>query len=716
MSDGAYCHSSRSSRRPSDKWRPHYKGARSISSTNRSMMAATGTPARLKKTKHFSDETYGVAQRLHDILRQSETINYDLQREMRSLADSCSSEKEFCLIDDHRGINVVQRAVIKHASSILEHFVYRGFDLGLKKTCSNPLHLACQLGYSDIVSLFMGGDFDPTIRSSVCLISGEKCDECKPGGISTFILRRPYNNVQYFYTPIEISVTNDRDDILAMWLDHPIYSKYASTSNILFLACQEMASKCVGKLAIKLPRLLRHRNADGENALSVAAVKSEKCLQVLLNSGITWTDDDLYNCSPGGYSLLHRYFKSYIQCPVDITKLAFQVGSVDQFVNQRDRCGDTLLLILSRQVSRHPSLLQNTNSNSSQIREQRDQNNHEKQDQIFHTIQNLVHLGADYSVTNNIGESVLHVLLKSEGGGLMSSDFYSVLPEVNRTLEFFLSEGADVDIHNDMVATPLIWAVHALCSMESSTIEKIWPEMFYCFRLLLKHGANPNAQDEKGIGVLTFLLTVTQRWMTQCMYNMDMAKRILSYLADMLALFFQHGLRPSREILDLSTKQIATLCNINITDLRFFQGIRNLLVPFLLHGINPNALHMVCQTIDETDVPCQLHAQFYLARAFILHRQHEGVFNFFSIFENTLEQTKLNHILKSLKVILSGNFEDNDQQTSDCMTALGQITSQTRSLKSLCRITISNSLSWELGEKARCLPIPKVMINYIINI
>jgi hypothetical protein len=239
----------------------------------------------------------------------------------------------------------------------------------------------------------------------------------------------------------------------------------------------------------------------------------------------------------------------------------------------------------------------------------------------------------------------------------------------------------------------------------------------YCFSLLCKHGADPNIPDEKGISIITLILTAVNRWISQCDTDTTRALTTLSHMQDLFTLFFRHDLDPSDDVIDLCTKQVAILCNINGSDGSFLPGVRNLLIPFFTAGINPNTSKMVIETEDNYAVPCKLHAQFYLARSFIIHRRDGLMFDFFSIFENSLDRECYNSLLNAICKILAKNFEDNiSYETTKCIRDLNAKKQCVRTLKQLVRISIAKSLNWKLTQRVPLLPLPRLMKSYLLDL
>ena len=390
-------------------------------------------------------------------------------------------------------------------------------------------------------------------------------------------------------------------------------------------------------------------------------------------------------------------------------------------MNAKDRAGNVPLHLLLRQVGRRTAIPGYVPQNERDPIAFQQGKQEDRDDEIFNCIKLLAQSGADLDAVNNSGEGVLHLLLRNDFYrtlyGMSTGYYCGVLPEINRVLEYLLSMGVDANAECDQVSSPLTWAAHVLCSMEAPAVEIVWPQVWSLFKVLFDYGANPNMQDEKGISIVTLMLTAANRWMMQCTDSVDRAQRILRCIAELLNQFFDHGFSPSDDVLDLCMKQVAILCNISLMDSHYLIGVRALMLPFITNGNNPNNLHLVTEDNNMPNTPCRLHGQFYLSRAFIIHREHAGMFNFFTVLENTLVQERLGRLVRNICQILSSNFEENAyRDTARCIDSLKERSRTVRPLKVLCRLTVANCMAWQLKERAPCLPLPPQLKNYIKNI
>lgn len=432
-------------------------------------------------------------------------------------------------------------------------------------------------------------------------------------------------------TPLQIALEHDRVNVVRLLLTHDASRGLVDASRALFDACNKGADACLALLVRRFPERACDRDDRGQSLLCAAFLRSERCGRALLDSGvIRWPDDVLLNCSGRHETLMHVIYRSPC-CDrlCDVTRLAFDAGFPLEQLDARDRYGNTPLLVLIRQVGRQVCVVGALpHGGSRRDRELRDKEQEEHDEQLFESLQLLVDSGADPCATNDAGEGALHLLLADSVNrrlyGMRVGYYNSVLPQINRVLEYLLRHDVDVNRPTVHGATPVTWAAHLLCSFDAFDIEVNWPALWYCFRLLCRQGADANLTDEKGIHIVTLTLTAVNRWLTQCAGDSARAGRILQHVHELLELFFRHGSVPPDDIVDLGMKQVAILCNVAMPGADFLGSVRRLLLPFVAHGVDPSNMRIVtesaCADNDDPDrqVPCKLNAQFYLARAFII--------------------------------------------------------------------------------------------------
>ena len=436
-------------------------------------------------------------------------------------------------------------------------------------------------------------------------------------------------------TPLQIALEHDRVHVTRLLLTHNASRSRVDTSRALFYACNKGADACLALLVRRFPERATERDDCGQSLLCAAFLRSERCGRALLDSGVAkWPEYLFLNCSNRQETLLHVVYRSPCCDRVcDVTRLAFDAGFPTERLDARDRYGNTPLLVLIRQVGRQVCVVGALPlSGSRRDRELQEKEQEEHDEQLFECLQLLVDAGADPRATNDIGEGALHLVLADvvnrRAHGVRFGYFNSVLPQINRVLEYLLRrDGVDVNRPTAHGATPVTWAAHLLASFDAFDIELSWPALWYCFRLLCRRGADANLTDEKGIHIVTLILTAANRWLTQCAGDGARACRILRHVHELFELFFEHGSVPPDDIVDLSMKQVAILYNVATTGIEFLSHVRGLLMPFVVHGVDPSNMRVVtesaCSAEDGDDdpdrqVPCKLNAQFYLARAAII--------------------------------------------------------------------------------------------------
>lgn len=631
--------------------------------------------------------------------------------------------EEITSITDHAGCNLVQRAVRRNCHEFIEYLLMRGYHMrNLKMSQNHPLYMACRAGHIKIVCLFLdyGADISSYSTSGNASNQGPRLSQNSSSQFNVHVGK---------CSPLYAAISKDQVEIVKILMTRNPSRRPEIDFKTFQFACSHGAKSSLAFLIQFAPYELSKRDKDGNTLLSYAFGKSDECGRVLLETAaVCWPRDILEDCSGKQETLLHVMYKSCVnENMAELTKLAFSKGLSRECINKQDKNGHTPLHILMKQVGRK---LAAAYSSFSPLMSGRRVNMNSPHlvcvdDHMFETVSLLVNEGADLHLKNRVDETVLHHLLQDTFlrrlHGMPSVYYHNILPEINKILGYLLSKGAEVDSHSSIVSTPLMWLARIVCSMQSTEIDACWPEILYSFRSLVQYGADPNVEDEKGISVVSLLLTAVSRWLHQCSPGNDLecAYRILKYVQELLGLFFSHGLCPRVEVLNLCMKQIALLCNIGVHENDFQLGIKNLLLPFVCHGINLNHLEMITDCPENPGIPCPLSAQFYLARGLIIHCDDGGMQTFLTLFEHSLQQDCLNRFIMALCNILVTNFMDDAQQGKGAITNTIHILQgwvhQPRSLKVLCKIRVCCSLAWKLNQSTPFLPLPSALKNFIAS-
>ena len=684
-----------------------------------------------------------VAERVISVLKESNPKSGLSEAQLNiciQLLDSCDSSSPVAVHVEDTGYDIIQRVVAKGEVALLEYLLKRKFDLALnKRPCSSLLNIAVKYGHTAAIErlLDVGARLDH--RSTVCypakhyvLNRGRSDLVCDYRCVGCCVQEK-----KDLKTALHVAVQQNNLTVLQVLLDHRRAQMDAVEpimKRILEFACLKGALNCIPFLIQCCPREINQVDSKCRNLIELSFLTSEACGMRFLAEATNYDlEKNIVNSVPSGHysgSLLHFIF-SQENCIhfLDITKMMLKAGFERQNLRSVDTQKNTLLHLLMLQVGKRianiliqHSLWQADTTSPDSYEEILKKLEQTKEEQLFACMKFLIENGVEIDALNTMGESIVHKLLHNcfylNVSGF--STFCKILPQIIKILEYLLRSGFDASVSSDDVSSPLNYLVHTISSFSAEHLDSIWPNIWYLFTVLLKHGADPNVTDERGINNVSFLLTTLHRWLNYGLISDSSSEhnelpiRTINRIQDLLLLFFQYGLKPKQEVLELCCKQVAILCNIKCQDSEFIECVKGIFKPFFLNGVNPNSLRMITENDRSYGVPCQLHAQFYLARSFVIHRHTDAMVQFFSIFTNTLEREKLNCLLGGLCKILQENFDNTEvHQHSLCIEQVMNIRKSVRSLKVLSRICIANALSWKIEERKVLLPLPKYLTVYL---
>ena len=597
------------------------------------------------------------------------------------------------IVDSSRRLQLMQWSVIRGWMILLERLLQRGHAADVDHDCNGPLHLACKLGDALAVKLLIQHGANVNARSTACY----------PTSSLHLVNDSPYGPSTYCYvhlksSPLQIALAHDSVQVVKLILEHPACRHQIDQTLVLHQACQCDAKACVEYLAERVPSAINVRDPrSGETPLYIALMASEQCARIMLQGAVTIEAGILTNCSGKGDCALHTLYVS-AACPSLLAMtLMLQERAVD-LVNCRDRADNTPLHLLCARAG--PLVAQR-------------HDNEDHQSDIYLCVKYLLNRCKDVTAVNRKGETFVHALLGNWLHNLNLGKFVVSMGEPNRILQLLLSHGVDPNAASDEVCTVTNKLVNCTCSLDACTVSVVAPELLKSVVCLCEHKADLNMPDEKGIYMVTRLLTACNRWLNHCTEDDSCTLAILSGVRNILETLFTHGMRPPEDILRLSVKQLAIISNINFQGDNFGQDLKLMLSLILCSGLNPNLMKAVCDG-RATDTNKADDIQYFVARGFVIHRQHEGMLRFFSIFEDTLTQPKLNWFIWMLTEILASDFQETVlKRTADSVSALERCSRRPRSLLVLSRIAVNNAIYWDVLNKKRELPLPGKMQDYL---
>ena len=609
------------------------------------------------------------------------------------------------------GYDLLQLFAAHGLYETVEHTLQLGYNVSLlTRPCSSPLHLACKNHHFNITELFLRHGAELNCSSTTCFPSEHllvsASDVCEDA----------YSNPQMRWTQctskrqslISLALCSDNVDMIHVLMQED-YLKCLDTRMVLYDACERKAVRCLEFMVPLLPEQANQRYGfqDNLSLFSIAFSKSVNCGRVLLQSNISWKQDVILRVNASCESLLHLVLQ-YPDMPLfySMVQVTLEKYLMNEHINALDLNGNSPLLVLLRMIGRQITPV------SKQYRKN-------VGGEMFDILRYLVHQGADVHVRNKAGKTVLHVLLPED------IDYYPTvcvqsLPEINRVIEYLLQFNIDLNNYSAHVTHPLVWAVKILSRFSVYTLETAWSPFYDMVSLLLDHGATPNVEVERGIHIINIIFSAVSHWLKQSTADgsLECGCCMLHHMTSVIRKLLEHGMHISGDVLELCIKQIMILCNIGMPQESLIrsdvlvQQIGMILRLFFVHGVDPHKLEMVTEQQADS-APSQLHALFYLARAFIVHKHTNSMFQILSILECSLNQRHLNNLLTSLCVVLTNNF-NLDQDTSECIRCIRARQTNARSLQTLCKVIVSEQLNWQLRDRVPLLRLPKELLGFLL--
>ncbi len=635
------------------------------------------------------------------IVQRAPRLN-ELER-IRDLLYSMYDDGDVTSEIDESGLNIIQWMVIWNCHELLAEVLFtKGYWHNINSyPCNAPLHLACKFGHREMVKTLLENGADVNMKSTACY---------PMRGLHTVVRPQHYHTralcfVRASDKPIKVAFRRDNIEVVKELLENDNSSSLIDTTCLLHDACKVDAKRCVEYLISMFPEKINERRpGNGETPLEVAIWNAEACAEILLESGALVEDDVLRDCTGKRQTVLHVIYSSP-SCihPYSLSQLIEQSYQLKDLITCRDRAGNTPLHVLFRNVGKRIA-------------------DREKQmmrdNETFECVKFLLDKGADPHILNNRGENCLHLLFEDNTArslyGMAAEYHRVVLEEVNKILMLLLNCRPEMDLnhYSEHVSSVCNRVIRILCSMEEYQVKSAGCKILNSLTILCKHGADPTIPDEKGIYIVTRILTAANRWLSHSADDASCAQGVFASTKELVDLLFKFGHQTPFEILKLAVKQVAIMTNIHFRNANFMEHLDNLLIAVFNAGLDPNYLGDSKIKIKESARADDV--TYFIARAFVIHKYSEAVVVFFHIFQDNMTQDNFNKFKNIIFHLLRTEFSDTSQlNTNDAIKMLEKRFYKPRSLLSLCRAEINHALRWQLTDNAQTLPLPTEVKQYL---
>lgn len=665
--------------------------------------------------------------------------------ELKSMLCSLPSNEDILSIVDGSGFNLLQRAIIHKKKDILNILINKNVDLN-RGGCSPPLHLACYLGYADMVEYLLENGAKPDLSAGLCYPNPHVPISYRLKNMGRTTL---YHCQLQTYTPIQFALNGDHVVCIKFLLD-ALSQDNVKDDNAIFMglqnACCLGSLKCIKCLLMRYPEMINRQDTDGLTPLLMAVHWGEESLHFLLERGAC-----IKKLSKKGETALHRLYRNQQDGPLSIfntTDFLMKRG-LDNFINHQDAEKETPLNLLighisysGRRFSEHMSL----GMPQWQLQEI-------YQKQVIQAIQLLLDGGARVDLGNSSGQQPVSKLIHIALQTLLTHGFKTYLMRkmytclktgvpvsykidfsiMQQALSLLLEYGARPNTECPAGHTPLNTLLQCLTHGDVTELCSQSDGFIGCAEELLLKGGNPNFPAEREGAWASFLAGVALQHVEQPIGKLsEVNPAFVAFLNRILLTLLKHGIEP------------------NTTDCKkrpFLQGgDGNSLIEFIRiakHAVNPEgfqAVNMFVRTLlqwganpnlepyPSEPIICQCQSSIYLKRqgtqplAHYLHlmkdvnvEQSDGIAEeILLLFYKTMEHKLLHECFNSAvslnvaEILKPARFGLESVVTRWAHTP--------RSLKQMSRISIYGALKYQISQRVPELPLPRRLKEYLISI
>ena len=673
-------------------------------------------PHRLYPLCFVSESTRMSATRVFELMvQEAELDGPDLEEIKRVLDDNPKSDtRNIFQVVNWDGFTILQKAVIGNHLQVVKLLLKKGCDVNAG-ICSLPLHLACKMGHVHVAQILLTYGARADLECTVCFPEKHK--------LKTYPDQIYCLAYQPVYTPVMYVLSGDHEQVLSLLLHHENSRQLVKTDFLLHEACKMGAHQCSRYLINRFSDQMSQENTDGRTPLQISLLMDAESALFLMDNGAEFKDT-VFLTENG--STLHELYKSKVTLGLaKATKFALEHG-FRSHINIRDQEGNTALYVLLRHVGR---------TVKSNIQSDYD---HE----VEECIKSLLVHGSNPNIANHVGESALHAVLSDTSSRQLYVSRHGqvrrlkpILQEICKVVEILLAHGADTGQRNSPAFTPpLYYAIRIFESLQPDMFVVVKTALKQLLQLLCQENCNVNAVDSYGLTPVLHLMNASYNMISANAANVTFCKTILPFVGDMLQHFLKRGLdanmqltywtrRMDEAIESTYFKEVIVFLNIQVLDdPQFYDGVRHLLMKYIQRGGNPNLLtytpvYGTACTVTSSEIPRDASLSCLLTRALYMQTPTTlpPVLDVLGLFYKTLQQHKLLELLDSVVHYVSTDFKQASLPES-ARVYIEHIASTPRTLRELCRISVAHALGWKLTKKVPRLPLPKIMLHYVINL
>ena len=681
------------------------------------------------------------------LLSEADRDNTDPD-EIERVFKECRSGSTLMQFSNDDGFNALQLAVIHNNIRLVKLLLDDGFDANHGK-CSLPLHLACLLGHKDIVKMLLKHGARVDLEMGMC--HPRPHHPISQARSKFYWMDRDVFDCSLKPVPaLCYALQNDHLDIVRLLLEpeDKLLYHWPQGKFPLHHACKYGALRCITYLTETYPESINKSDEDGYTPLLLALTWGKEYAMYLIENGA-----DIHALTADQETVLHVLYQK--------PKNPFELVSTTQFLLAVGAEQDMSVQDKDRQTVLH-KLVTHINQNVCRVASQgrvnynwRDPSVLEErqcayQKEVLASMELVLTYNCDPNAVDKDGIDALHKMLflfdmtisniTARGGidNVHHHDAFSLdMSRLHAAMKILLKNGTDPNTAcNNCLGnpcTPMTVLLQSALNLELTLLTHSADGYLQCLKLLCDFGANPNHQLPSQLMSVSLLASLGHKIIThRDILEKGVKTKAATFLNELLALLLKHGLDPNHSTNRCRRHLEGGSGNALVEFVRLSQYIRqpedlklvyNWVLTLLQWGANPDI-----EPYPTEPIICHSQSSIYLkpkGTQAVSHYMY-GIQNFsryfegghaeqlLSLFYNSMDHNQLFNCLNSCKFM--SRFDPNMMPSSQFTTVLNRLSSEPRSLKQICRVTIYKSLDMQLMQRVDSLPLPNPLKRYLTHV
>ncbi|XP_064614775.1 uncharacterized protein LOC135479004 [Liolophura sinensis] len=481
-----------------------------------------------------------------------------LKKKEDAILDDISAlppDEDVLAVTDSSGYNALQHAVISGDVTAIKGLLRLGFNPD-SAVCSPAIHIAAHLGNQEMVKsiIAFGARLDREV--GMCFPHPHVPVYFRDNylGLSQHPVHKCHDRKR---SPIQCAIDGDHVSVVKSISKAMGYRCSPSTTlpaQLIQYSCRMGSLECIKHFVNMWPELIEEQDANGDSPLMLAVPWGQNHVRFLIDKGA-----NMRKVSKLGETVLHRLYRNtkdgYFSI-FDTTKFLLTAG-LEEDVNMKDFKEETPLHILVGHLAFVLKDVCSSVTDGSSL----EQVQNEYQKQVVQCMGLLLQYNADIKATNAKKHQPLSKLLHITVAACDRRDphpcifldpgdeYFNNFAILNDALKVLLSHGADPNAQCALGHTSLLLLLQCLLYGCPKSLCSQAENFLHCLETLLSHGAEPNFTTQSQATCSTLLARIGQRSfsLNQSRNGEDVTlhEQFSKLLNRCLRLLLQHGLNPN---------------------------------------------------------------------------------------------------------------------------------------------------------------------------